>query len=401
LLISQVYVPDPASVGQHMAGAARELVQRGHRVVVLTSARGYDDPAERYPLHEVRDGVEVRRIRFSSFGKGSLLARALGGMSFVLQATVRALFLKNLDGVVVTTAPPFAGLALVVMRWFRNVPYHYWVMDLSPDVAVATGHAKAGSPFVRAFNWLNRRILASASSVVVLDRFMQQRVVAKLPAVQSRLRVLPPWPLDDVRPSLPHASNTFRAQHGLQGKFVVMYSGNHSPANPLRTLLDAAAGLEHLEHLVFLFVGGGAARHEVDRCGLRNVRSLPYQPLAALHESLSAADVHVVSLGNAVVGMVHPCKVYGAMAVARPILLFGPAQNHVTDLLQREVIGWHCAHDDVAGTIATIGEMLRTPPEELHAMGSRAQHVIAGSLDRATLTGALCDVFEQGEVQHA
>ena len=44
LFITWVYVPDPASTGQHMAGAAEELVRRGHRVVVLTSARGYDNP---------------------------------------------------------------------------------------------------------------------------------------------------------------------------------------------------------------------------------------------------------------------------------------------------------------------------------------------------------------------
>ena len=62
LIITQVYVPDPASVGQHIADVAKEMVRRGWRVVVYTSARGYDDPSQRYPSRESLDGVDVRRL---------------------------------------------------------------------------------------------------------------------------------------------------------------------------------------------------------------------------------------------------------------------------------------------------------------------------------------------------
>ena len=75
LVLSQVYVPDPASVGQHMADAAQEMAHRGWRVVVLTSRTGYDDPAITYPAREVRQGVEIRRLSWASFGKRSIAAR--------------------------------------------------------------------------------------------------------------------------------------------------------------------------------------------------------------------------------------------------------------------------------------------------------------------------------------
>ena len=44
LILSQVYVPDPASVGQHLHDFAAEMARRGHDVVVYCSSRGYDDP---------------------------------------------------------------------------------------------------------------------------------------------------------------------------------------------------------------------------------------------------------------------------------------------------------------------------------------------------------------------
>ena len=75
LVMSQVYVPDPTSVGQHMHDAAKELAARGNTVRVLTSARGYEDPSQKYPRKEVREGVHIRRLPLSSFGKSSILIR--------------------------------------------------------------------------------------------------------------------------------------------------------------------------------------------------------------------------------------------------------------------------------------------------------------------------------------
>jgi hypothetical protein len=43
VFLSQVYVPDPAAVGQHLADVAEELARAGQRVIVLTADRGYDD----------------------------------------------------------------------------------------------------------------------------------------------------------------------------------------------------------------------------------------------------------------------------------------------------------------------------------------------------------------------
>src|SRR5262245_64244005 len=83
LIFSQVFVPDPASVGQHMADVAFEMARRGWRVRVYASASGYEDPTRRYPLRETLGGVDVSRLRFTSFGKKSLLTRGLGTALFM------------------------------------------------------------------------------------------------------------------------------------------------------------------------------------------------------------------------------------------------------------------------------------------------------------------------------
>jgi glycosyltransferase involved in cell wall biosynthesis len=394
LVLSQVYVPDPAAVGQYMADAAAEMARRGWRVVVLTAHRGYDEPAHTYQPREVLDGVEIRRLPASSFGKRSLVARLLGGVSFVVQAILHGLFLRRIDAVLVSTSPPMSALAALALGTVRGARLKFWVMDVNPDQIVALGGMRRTAFPARLLDWLNRRLLARAHDVIVLDRFMADRINAKRD-VREKLSVIPPWPQENHLKPVAHSENPFRKEHGLHGKLVLLYSGNHGPSHPITTLLDAAKHLAQEPGVVFLFVGGGVGKREIEAAGLPNVRSLPYQPLETLSYSLSAGDIHVVTMGNDVVGIVHPSKVYAALAIGRPILLIGPTASAVGDLLKQSDIGWAVAHGDTAGLVRLIRSLLARPDEQLVPRGTRAHALVRSGLSRATLCGRLCDVLER------
>lgn len=395
VFITQVYVPDPAAVGQHLADAAEELAARGHNVTVYTSRSGYDDPSVIYPSKENVRGVDVRRLPLSSFGKSSILVRVLGGLAFVGQAVLRSSTRRRIDAVVVSTSPPMASLGALALGALRRTRVKYWVMDINPDQLVALGMARPGSASVRAFEWLNRRILAKADDVIVLDRFMAERVRSKHD-VGAKLTVLPPWPAEDPPDVVVHSENPFRTAHVPEDKIVLMYSGNHGPSNPLTTILEAAKRVAANPRLMFMFVGGGVGKREVDEAVSPSIISLPYQPQSGLRHSLAAADVHIVTVGDAIPGIVHPSKVYGAMAAGRPILLVGPADNHVADILKEHHIGWHVRHGDVEGAIAVLENIAATPREELAAMGRRAREVMVTRGGKAGSVARLCDVLEKG-----
>ena len=399
LILSQVYPPDPASVGQHMADSAEAMAGRGWRVVVLAANRGYDDPSVVYDRAEVRHGVNVRRLPLSSFGKSSILLRLLAGTIFMLQCIARGLFTRRVALILVSTSPPMCSLAAIVIATVRRVPIKYWVMDLNPDQMIVLGRITERSLPARVFNAINRRILKRAADIVVLDRFMAERLNRKRD-VRSKQTLMPPWPHEDHLAVVSHADNPFREKHDLDGRFVIMYSGNHGYSTPIRTVLDAALELRDDPRLLFMFIGGGVGKKEVqdtiDRHQPGNIISLPYQPLEEIKYSLSAADVHLVSVGDEVVGVVHPCKVYGAMAVARPILLLGPDPCHVSDLINEHALGWQIRHGNVDGAVTMIRRILETPPAELEAMGRRGRAVVDTQLSKATLCGRFCDVLERG-----
>jgi glycosyltransferase involved in cell wall biosynthesis len=200
--------------------------------------------------------------------------------------------------------------------------------------------------------------------VVTLDDYMAETLHHKVD-VRKKTHVIPPWSHNTPHGGTAGDANPFRIAHGLQGRFIVMYAGNHALQHPLDTLLDAAKELEHDERLVFVFVGGGAGKAGVEeriRNGAKNIVSLPYQPLEILDECLAAADLHVVSMGNDMVGIVHPCKIYGALAAGRPILALAPAASPIADLIKHLPCGMRVSHDDPHKAALAIRDFAHCPP---------------------------------------
>lgn len=336
LLLNQCFHPDVASTAQHLSDFGVGLVERGHEVTAIASRRAYDRPEQRFAAREVWRGVEIHRLAATGLGKSAKWKRAVDFGSFSAACTLRLLTLGRYEAVVALTSPP---LVSYLAAWFcrlRGAKLFYWVMDMNPDEAVAAGWLRAGSLPTRALEMMSCFSLRQSHRVIALDRYMKDRIVAKgVPA--ERIAVIPPWAHDEAVRFDAAGRAKFRAAHGLGDKFVVMYSGNHSPVHPLTTLMEAARTLADDPRFAFCFVGGGSEHPRVKRFaadhGLKNILCLPYQPLVELAGSLSAADLHAVVLGEPFVGMIHPCKIYNILTVGAPVLYVGPQPSHLADIL--------------------------------------------------------------------
>jgi glycosyltransferase involved in cell wall biosynthesis len=395
LLLNQCFYPDVVSTAQHLTDLATELSNRGHAVTVLTSDRGYDDPTLRFKRRERWKGINVIRIPSLSWGKNRKWKRAANFSSFLLLCAFRMLLLPRVDAVVALTSPPLISYLAAVYARFTRVRLYCWIMDLNPDEAIAAGWLKEKSITTRLLKRMMNYSLRRAEKVVALDRFAKERVRHEGVAGE-RIAVLPPWSHSDVVSYSSSGRQEFRNTHGLDGKFVVMYSGNHSPCHPLDTLLEAAITLRDRSDVVFCFVGGGSEQQKVQcfaqRHQLTNIRRLPYQPLSELSASLSAADLHVVVMGEPFVGIIHPCKVYNIMTVGSPMLYIGPEESHVTDLapqLNGQLLtAKHKDHDTVAKHI------LRASASSSERLQNRSNN--RSPYSKEVLLPQLCAIVESG-----
>ncbi len=146
------------------------------------------------------------------------------------------------DVVVALTSPPLISVLGAGWAKLRRSRFIYWVMDFNPDEAIAAGWLRPGSLRGQAAGLDVPLQPAAGDKVIALDRFMRERILAKGIA-PAKVLVIPPWSHDSEVKFDPEGRERFRKAHGLDGKFVVMYSGNHSPCHPLDTLLGAARQL--------------------------------------------------------------------------------------------------------------------------------------------------------------
>jgi glycosyltransferase involved in cell wall biosynthesis len=338
LLITQVFYPDPVSVSQHLTDLANKLVEDGHDVTVYSSSYPYEEKTHRYESFENYQGIKINRLRQSSFGKGSTLTRLFDFFTFYFSISIKLFSLKKseYDLMVGTTVPPLLSFVGVLVSKIKGIKFHYWVMDLQPELSISSGLIKEGSFSANFFTRLGNYIIRNSAGVISLDRFMTQYLYSR-GAIKDSVKTIAVWPVMDETFTGSRMFNPFRIENDFGDKVVIMYSGNHAYVHQLDTLLVAALILRDNSRFLFVFVGGGVRKKDVTEFKLKhnlaNIVQLPFQPRENIHNSLGSSDIQVVILGNGQVGFTHPNKVYGAMYIGKPILYIGPTESHVADLL--------------------------------------------------------------------
>jgi glycosyltransferase involved in cell wall biosynthesis len=389
LLLNQFFHPDLSAVAQLATDLAEDLTAAGHQVTAL-AARGAYLGGQRLPPRETWHGVEIVRVGASRFGKGSITGRLADYATFYASALATALTLPRHDVVLATTAPPLVASIGAVLRAVKGTRFVSWLQDVYPELAVEFGVLGPRSPATWVFERISQATLRRADGVVVLGEAMADRVRVK--GVEAeRIHVVPNWADGSgIRPVPPHA-NAFRREHGLDGKRVVLYSGNMGRGHDLTTLLEAARRLRGEQDLVFAFVGDGARKAEVEVAAraLPSVRLFPYQPRERLAESLSAGDVHVVTMDPCTLGLLEPSKLYGVLAAGRPALVIGPPTSEVARTVTREGVGEVVANGDVDGTITALGRLLAAAGP----LGERSRQAFDRSYDRRHRTTALAAIL--------
>jgi glycosyltransferase involved in cell wall biosynthesis len=345
---------------------ARRLSERGHQVTVVAGNRGYDDPKSVFKRREIWNSVKIQRLPSINIGKGNHWRRLLNFGSFMFACAARLAVMPRQDVVVALTSPPLISWLGSLFVRVKGGELIFWPLDLNPDEAIAAGWLKPGSLGAK---FLGRVLMSSmqrAKTIIALDQFMKERIVAKGISA-GKIDVIAPAP-DDLMHYDAAGRDEFRRVHKLSRKFVVMYAGNHSPCHPLDTLLGAARALKHVDEIVFVFAGGGSELPGVKAFArshnLTNIRCLPYQPQAELPALLSSADLHVVVMGDAFGGIVHPSKIYNIMKIGAPFLFIGPEESFVSQIIaanESKPVAVSARHGETEKVVAAISAQRRAP----------------------------------------
>jgi colanic acid biosynthesis glycosyl transferase WcaI len=371
------FAPDVAPTGEVMTSIADALIDRGHRMHVVTSLPWYQQHAlepgwdGQLIRHQTTAWGAVTRVHPFPTDKRNIPARAVAFGGFTALATFEGIVSRFTPDVVLAMSPPLTlGLAGWAVAMTRRVPFVFNIQDVFPDVAVELG-LLTGKRAIAAASWLERLSYRRADAVTVLSDDLADNVRAKIarglpPATaatqEAKVRVIPNF-IDTAWITPGARENRYRSEYGLVGKRVVMYAGNVGLSQSLDLVLDAAAALRHEPDVAFVINGGGAARPELERRarGLDNLQFVDMQPKARLPEVLAAGDVHVVPLKRGLAWSSVPSKLYSILAAGRPIVASVDPGTEVERTVEQAKAGLAVPPDDAEAFTKAIRRLLDDP----------------------------------------
>ncbi|HET9845016.1 MAG TPA: glycosyltransferase family 4 protein, partial [Nitrospira sp.] len=388
--------PDISATSQLLTELTEDLASQGETVTVITGNTAYTGGQSALPDREMYKGIHIVRVGCTRFGRTSTLGRLADCLSFWVSAFVNAVRATQQDCLVVLSDPPLLSVLAAVVRMIKPVKTVCWLQDVFPEIAVRAGILPEG--FVaRCLRRLAQWSLRQMDQVVVIGRCMERHVLSEGVGLPSVTRI-PNWADGSHIKSLPRENNAFLQQHHLENQFVIMYSGNHGVVHEYETLVALLRETRSVPELCFCFIGEGAWKKKLIETAQAerwpHVRFLPYQPKSLLQSSLSAADMHLVSLRTDMEGLSIPSKVYGALAAGRPVIFIGPRGSETAALVREAQCGYSVQPGDTQGAVQAVlaGYEDRALLEQ---QGQAARVYFTRRFDRNIATRSFHQVFQR------
>ncbi|MDJ0842812.1 glycosyltransferase family 4 protein [Crocosphaera sp.] len=365
LIYSYNYHPEPIGIAPLMTELAEGLVKRGHTVRVVTAMPWYPNseiaPEYRGKLYltENLNDVRVQRSFVWISRKRNFKNRALFEISFVILSFFQFLNGSRPDVIFLTIPGLPVCVPAAILSWLYRTPIILNLQDILPDAAVHVGLIR-NPKMIRLFQWLEKFAYSTATKIsVISDGFTENLLQKKVP--KEKIIEIPNWvDVNFIKP-LEQENNYFRKENNLEGKFVVLYSGNIALTQPLEYLIDAAAKLSHIDDIAVVIVGKQDALEKLERdCHRKKTKNVilrPFQPRNKLPEMLAAANVGMVMQRENVISFNMPSKIQVLLASGRAIIASVPANG------------------TAARAIEKSGGGLVVPPQDSEALASAIEHL--------------------------
>ena len=383
LFINRFFHPDQSATARLLTDLTTGLVGQGVEVTVLTGRVEYLGERPLLPSEDFCKGVRVRRVWSTGFGRQSALGRLADYLTFYLAVTWRAARLKQVDCLVVMSDPPLLSVLAAFLGRLKGWRTVCWLQDVFPDIAVRAAVLKEGR-LAGILRRVAHRSLMVSHRVIVVGRCMKRHLL-QMGIPGERIVMIPNWADGEHLIPVAPEQSWFRENHNLCGRIVVMYSGNLGVVHETESLVQVICHLRANPDVCVLFVGEGQGSDRLKAWALQarmdHVRFVGYQAHEQLRSSLSAADIHLVTLRADMEGLSVPSKLYGIMAVGRPVVFIGPKGSEVAAVVEEAGCGLVLGPAESAKAALAILDLARDH-ERRELLGAAGRQYFESSLDK-------------------
>jgi colanic acid biosynthesis glycosyl transferase WcaI len=364
LILSINYWPEQTGIGAFTTYRAEYLAGAGHDVTVCTTFPYYPEwrVAKEYRgrllASEFRNGVRI--IRTYAFVPNPItsLKRIMHEGSFVISSLLRAVTLMRPNLLLVVSPPLGLAMSAILLSRLWRIPYVFDVQDLQPDAAADLGLLPSWA--LHLMYGVERAAYQHASLVSTLTKGMRDRIIKK-GVDKGKVALFEPRADESLFDIVSDEGAAFRMRYGLEGKFIVSHSGNLGIKQGLDVVLDVAAISHGDESLLFLLVGDGSDRANLERRAaeleLNNVRFLPLLDAQEFRGLLAASDVCLVTQRKSVSDIVFPSKAVTYLAAGCAVIASVNAGSEVAHAIRESGAGIVVDPDNAEALLKAIHEL--------------------------------------------
>ena len=393
LYIHQYFITPSEPGGTRSYWIAKEMVKRGHDVIMITSTNNQHPEPKRVDI----DGIEVVYVKNAYSQSMSALHKIKSFLNFMYLSISAATKEKNVDLVFATSTPLTVGGVALYLKLFKKWSYIFEVRDLWPEFPIQIGAIK--NPFIKwALRKFERAIYKHSEFVIALSPGMMDGVIAA-GTPKEKTCVIPNMSKPDT--FYPRDINTNIAKEYKidLGKFNIIHTGSMGVANGLDYVIDTAKLLKQhrIDNIQFILMGGGATLHllkdAVERNSLENVHFISSQPQNIVAEVMNCCQASLTSFKNLPILYTNsPNKLFDSLSAGLPIIV--NSAGWTKDLVEKEDCGFFV---DPSNPNDFVDKLLRytKDSEQLRRWGENARNLSLNVFDKNILTKQVVDVIEQ------
>lgn len=372
LIVSQYFWPEVFRIND----LAQGLVQKGHRVTVLTGKPNY-------PNGEFYDGYGFFKKNLEKYGSitiirspliprgNSKIKLALNYISFAIIASlVGVIRCKKSDVIFVYEPSPITvGIPAIFLKKLKKIPIIFWVQDLWPDSIIAVNAVKSK----KILKWIEKLVsLIYANCDIILTTSKSFfKSIKQFDISEENLRYFPQTAEDIYQPL--DISQCLAEDKLLPKGFRIIFSGNIGIPQDIETILQSASLLKKYHDIKWIFLGDGSKRkwlqNEIIQNDLTNcVYWLGQHPVETMPKFFSCADVLLVTLKNdPTFSATIPAKIQSYLACARPII--GALDGEGKQVIEEAKAGFVISGSNPELLAKTVIDMYNLTPHERIQMG--------------------------------
>lgn len=401
--VTQWFPPEPAGASLWIAQA---IQSSGRDVHVVTSTPNYPEGvvypgySTRRVTNEVIEGLKATRCPAYPSHDRSALKRAANYLSFAASASWHGReALRTADAAVVYSSPATSALPALLARALGRTPYVLIIQDLWPDTVLETGFLGSGAARTLAkftLGVMDRVTCERASQILVISCGMREALISR-GVPPEKVTVMHNWVDEKVIYPRDKTGRLRQLVGASESDLVLLYAGNHGPAQDLGTWLEALRRVRDLSSLHVVFMGNGIERDDLasraQRDGLDRVHFLEAVGLEEYVVMAADADAQIVSLADqplfriTIPGKVQACLALGSCVIAS---LAGDA----AELVHEADAGYVAEPGNIDEIEQAIRLAYAAGPTALRVMGESARDFYLARLSRERGSAILASEIE-------